>query len=558
METQAHLTASSNRQNNSRPEANFPPSLWGCSFASFSFPQTEFESYSRKVEVLKENVKDMLMASKKDTVEHIEFINQLCRLGVSYHFDDEIENSLKEIFYDLPNLLEKHDFDLYTVSLLFRVLRQHGFKIPCVVFDKFKDTNEEFKKTIINDVKGILSLYEASFLSVHGEQVLDEALVFTKANLESSATQSSPRLADHIRNALIRPFHKGVPRIEARKYISFYEEDESRIDTLLKFAKIDFNRVQLLHRQELSILSRWWNDLNFAEELPYARDRIVEIYFWANGIHFEPQYAFSRMMVTKYTKLVSLVDDTYDAYASFEEIQHFTNAIERCSMNAIDQLPADYMKVLYRALLNLFNETENDMGKQGRSYASYYLKEEYKEVVRGYHAEAEWADKCHVPTFDEYVRNGLATSAYGVIMAASFLGMEEVAGGEEYEWLKSNPKIIKAGKMIGRLMNDIVGHEDEQKRGDCASGVECYMKQYDASEKKAIEEIQKMDVNAWKDINEDCMRPTNAPMLLLQHFVNLIRVTDVSYGNDDDAFTIPSSLKDYVTLLYIEQVPMYE
>ena len=125
-----------------------------------------------------------------------------------------------------------------------------------VVFDKFKDTNGEFKKTIINDVKGILSLYEASFLSVHGEQILDDALVFTKANLESLAMQSSPRLADHIRNALIRPFHKGVPRIEARKYISFYEEDESRNDTLLEFAKIDFNRVQLLHRQELSNLSR--------------------------------------------------------------------------------------------------------------------------------------------------------------------------------------------------------------------------------------------------------------------------------------------------------------
>ena len=44
-------------------------------------------------------------------------------------------------------------------------------------------------------------------------------------------------------------------------------------------------------------------------------------------------------------------------------------------MNDIDQLPADYMKVLYRAILNLFNETENDMGKQGRYYASYYVKE---------------------------------------------------------------------------------------------------------------------------------------------------------------------------------------
>jgi hypothetical protein len=57
------------------------------------------------------------------------------------------------------------------------------------------------------------------------------------------------------------------------------------------------------------------------------------------------------------------------------------------------------------------------------------------------------------------VRNGLTTSAYGVVMAASFLGMEEVAGGEEYEWLKSNPKIIKAGNMIGRLMNDLASHE---------------------------------------------------------------------------------------------------
>jgi hypothetical protein len=35
------------------------------------------------------------------------------------------------------------------------------------------------------------------------------------------------------------------------------------------------------------------------------------------------------MVVTKYTKIVSLLDDTYDAYASFEEIQHFSDAIER-------------------------------------------------------------------------------------------------------------------------------------------------------------------------------------------------------------------------------------
>ena len=44
-------------------------------------------------------------------------------------------------------------------------------------------------------------------------------------------------------------------------------------------------------------------------------------------------------------------------------------------MDAIDQLPAEYLKVLFRALLNLFSETDRDMGEQGRSYASYYVKE---------------------------------------------------------------------------------------------------------------------------------------------------------------------------------------
>jgi hypothetical protein len=73
--------------------------------------------------------------------------------------------------------------------------------------------------------------------------------------------------------------------------------------------------------------------------------------------------------------------------------------------------------------------------------------------------EAQWADEGLVPPFDEYVRNGLATSAYGVIVAASFVEMDEVAGQEAYKWLKGNPNIMKAGKMICRLMNDIVSHE---------------------------------------------------------------------------------------------------
>lgn len=124
------------------------------------------------------------------------------------------------------------------------------------VFKKFKGSNGEFKKSIISDVRGILSLYEASFMSVHGEDILDEALEFTRSHLNSLAMQSSPHSAERIKNALILPYHKGIPRVEARQYISFYEKDESRNDTLLEFAKVDFNRVQLLHRKELKEIAR--------------------------------------------------------------------------------------------------------------------------------------------------------------------------------------------------------------------------------------------------------------------------------------------------------------
>uniref|UniRef100_A0A6N2KG90 Uncharacterized protein n=1 Tax=Salix viminalis TaxID=40686 RepID=A0A6N2KG90_SALVM len=83
MEIGADLAAkeNTNQHNNSRRSGNFPPSLWGCSFASFSFPKTSRNSsHTTTVEELKENVKDMLIKSKEDPVENIEFINLLCRL----------------------------------------------------------------------------------------------------------------------------------------------------------------------------------------------------------------------------------------------------------------------------------------------------------------------------------------------------------------------------------------------------------------------------------------------------------------------------------------------
>ena len=74
---------------------------------------------------------------------------------------------------------------------------------------------------------------------------------------------------------------------------------------------------------------RWWKDLDFAKKLPFARDRMVECYFWILGVYFEPQYLLARRMLTKVIALTSIIDDIYDVYGTLEELVLFTDAIER-------------------------------------------------------------------------------------------------------------------------------------------------------------------------------------------------------------------------------------
>lgn len=75
--------------------------------------------------------------------------------------------------------------------------------------------------------------------------------------------------------------------------------------------------------------SRWWDDLALASKLPYVRDRMVENYFWAVSIFFEPCYSLGRIIFTKMVTVLAFTDDTYDAYATFDELGLYTNAVER-------------------------------------------------------------------------------------------------------------------------------------------------------------------------------------------------------------------------------------
>ncbi|KAL5802256.1 hypothetical protein ACOSQ4_030561 [Xanthoceras sorbifolium] len=542
-----------------RPLADFPSNVWkdNDTFTSnIAARILEFnQTCGRHIEELKDKVEEMLMAPINDPVEKVNLINSLSRLGVSYYFRAEIEEHLTHIFEAQPSLLNDNDYDLYTTALLFRVLRQHGYKVSSSTFNKFKDNNGEFKENLTNDAKGMLSLYEATHLRHHGEDILEKALVFSKAHLKSLAEKSSPHLAKQIINALEIPLHKGMPRLEALKYISFYQEDESRNETLLLFAKLDFNRVQLLHQQELCHLSSWWKDLNLPSKLPYIRDRVMESFLWISIIYSEPCYSYARSILFKINNLMTVIDDTYDSYGTLEELRLFNDAVQRWDISALEDLP-DYMKIIYSALLNIFDEIYNDMTEEERSYKFSYTKDTMKEMVKAYLAEAEWFYQNYVPPFDEYLRYSLISIGSFSYTAAKFLGMEkEIAGTHAFEWLQSRPKILTAAYVIARLKNDLIGHKSEFKRVHIACGVECYMKEYGLSMKETAEKFDVIFENAWKDMNEECMKPTTIPMEILLRVANIGRLMEVTY-KDMDGYTNPQYLRDDITKLFIDQIPI--
>ncbi|KAI3740765.1 hypothetical protein L2E82_31238 [Cichorium intybus] len=506
-----------------RPLANFPPSIWGDRFISFSLDNLQLEAYAKAMEEPKEQLRRLIIDPTFEPNKKLSLIYYVYRLGLTYHFKEDIDRQLDKLFEGL-NVQDYNEADLYTISVHFQVFRNHGYKLSCDVFNKFIDCDSgAFKDCIVTDVKAMLSFYECAQLRIRGESILDEAYVFTEAQLKSVQKTLGGVLAQQVKYALERPFHRGHPMVEARRYLIHYEEECSVYESLLNLAKVHFNYLQLLQKQELQIVSKWWKDMNFRVITPIV--------------------------------FVLLLDDTYDAYATIEEMRLLTHAINKWDLSAMEKLP-EYIKPFYEIILKEYVGLENQLAQQGRENIVDASKHAFQELCRAYLQEAEWRHSGAVPSFKEYMNNGLVTSTHDLLSKSALIGMGKIASKEAVAWYKSHPKILILSESISRLHDDVMTFEFERERADAVTAVDAYMKTFGVSENIAVEEVKGMVENAWKDINEGCLKPTEVPMDLLAPIVNLARMIDVAYKYND-GFTFPEkTFKEYIKLLFIDPITM--
>ncbi|KAK8630034.1 hypothetical protein V6N13_078845 [Hibiscus sabdariffa] len=274
----------------------------------------------------------MMLEKEMEPLEKLELIDTLQRLGLSYHFQNETKKILEE------------------------------------AFSIFQDEMGNFNASLCEDGKGLLSLYEASFLSVEEEGILDTARAFAAQHLQQQKLDEHLRML--VEHALELPLHWKMSRLEARWFIDLYEKREEKNLILLELAKLDFNIVQAVHQDDIRYSSKWWMDTGLGEKLRFARDRLMEHCLWTMGYIFDPQCGNIRRSLTKVHALITAIDDVY---GTLDELELFTQAVDRWDVNAMQLLP-QYLQICFLALFNSVNEMAYDNLKEHGFHTLDFLK----------------------------------------------------------------------------------------------------------------------------------------------------------------------------------------
>ncbi|RLN41375.1 hypothetical protein C2845_PM01G11240 [Panicum miliaceum] len=480
------------------------------------------------------HVRDLLL-HEMELLPKLRVIDTVQRLGIAYHFDEDIRAILNSVSMEERDVDRMED-DAHLMTLLFRLLRQNKSPTsPELLLRSLKDDGTGgFKRSLREDTQGLLSLYEASHLAFGGDDILDEARVFSTEALRERVSLMRPHLRSSADNALAVPLHWAAPRLQARWFIDHCAGNDEVDQAMLHFAKLDFNNVQKVHQQELSRITRWWRNADLNKSLPFARDRLMECFYFATGVASEPSLAACREVVAKTFALIVVLDDIYDIYGTLHELAVFTDAIERWEAAANEELP-EYMKGIYLTIFNLSNEVAEHVQRTDGCDVRFLLKKAWHDLCKAFLLEAKWHYSNYKPTLQEYLDNGWVSVSGPLMLLHAFPMLNEGITQKSIEQLESHyPKLVQMVSKIFRLCNDSATHSEELKRGDAPSSIAIYMFENRARETEARKAMRDLTMETWKTVNQDVYSDScQYPPSFANACVNMARISHCIYQGGD-------------------------
>uniref|UniRef100_A0A0E0GMM2 Terpene synthase N-terminal domain-containing protein n=1 Tax=Oryza nivara TaxID=4536 RepID=A0A0E0GMM2_ORYNI len=488
-------------------------------------------------------------------------VDTLERLGLDGHFRHEIGVLLGRLRREEADFAGSDD-DLYTVALRFRLLRQHGVWVSAgtCVRDKFRDGTCSFSSSLRDDPRGLLSLYNAAHMAAPVEIALDDIIAFARCHLEALSMEGELKspLAEQVSRAPDIPLPRFPRRLETMSYLVEYEQEDEHDDMLLELARLEFELTRCLHLEELKALSLWWRELYESVKLSYARDRLVESYFWTCGVFHEEEYSRARIMFAKVFGLLSLMDDTYDVHATLEECYKLNEAIQRWDEGAISILP-EYLRMFYIKLLSNFDELEASLEPHEKFRVSY-AKNAFKLSSEYYLREAKWSNTKYTPSFAEHLEVSVMSSGFPMLAPVVLMGVHDdaaVATAAAFEWATAAgvpDVVIAASGEVARFLNDIASHRVGKNEKDVPSSVESYMAEHGVGEEAALAAVAAMAEHGWRTINRALMEMDPGLLPAARLIVNLTRTLEVIYLGGRDGYTFGGDIKGLVVSLFLDPV----
>lgn len=494
--------------------------------------------YQQKFEEVRQLVVKSFTGS---TIECLQITDTLQHLAIDYHFRGEIESALSNHY---KTTLDAADDSLCNVLLSFRLLRQNGYLVSP---DFFKGSIENFGDKVTSDLNETIGLYEASQFVIDGEELLEQVNTFTSKRLRDCLPLLNQHEASRVSHNLNHPSDKTLTRFNLKNYIKSHQKEQRNI--FQEFAKMDFNLVQSLHRQELQKISLWWNELGLAQKLRFARDQPVKWYMWSMATLEDPILSEQRIQLTKPIALIYLMDDIFDCYGTLEELVLFTEAIHKWELQTIKQLPYP-MKVFLKALYDLTEEISDEIHQKYRWNPINSLNKAWKLLCNAFLVEAQWFASGDIPGSEEYLQNGVISSGVHVVFVHMFFLLGEGINRESVNLVDSIPGVISHVAKILRLWDDLGNAKDENQQGHDGSFIECYRKEHeDSTIENAREHVRKLIANSWKELNKEYLSPTPFSLSFKKASLNAAKMVRLMYSYDANQ-RLPSLEKHIKSLLF--------
>ncbi|KAF8765304.1 hypothetical protein HU200_008677 [Digitaria exilis] len=178
------------------------------------------------------------ISKKENLFEVMKTVDVLERLGVGYHFEEDIASFL-DVLNRNPSVA--HDLIMCLAASISGIILFSDCITIIIYMQKFSKISWMRMGISRTNVDALLSLYEAAHLRKCDEDILKRAIVFTTNSLSSLANGGDhlPKpIRDKVLHALASPSHRRIKRLEARNFISIYEDDKETNEDILELAKL--------------------------------------------------------------------------------------------------------------------------------------------------------------------------------------------------------------------------------------------------------------------------------------------------------------------------------